>query len=324
MNTFSRQVKNNEWVQEAGQPDSCTFAWMGDVQGDRESDSPAYIRALQSISAMENKPAFLVIGGDMTEMGDSDTKMRNYFLNPLDTYLNPNIPIVPIVGNHDWYHDYGDGDYGEGRCGGPDRWQRMILPLTWDYIETNGKSYFSFDYCNSHFTVLNMSGLQAETAPNINDVHYLLRTHDGLQREWLENEMTQTGDRRGEIGHYFVIGHYNLIKLGAEPVEVDNMDSDYGFYLLHRFAELGVDAYLCGHYHYYFRQDVYGVSHICCGGTTTQPETPPAGTYFDHYLLVDVTPSREEPVHIRIMNIDGSLKDGYDLPAIAKPGEHAG
>ena len=128
-----------------------TFVVMGDNQpgkitGGIKQDQ-AFIDFLRQISRLSPRPVFFVNTGDLVHGWPHDKYEEMYkdYVRCLKEYLDPRIKHVPVVGNHDWWEPQG-----------PQMWRRYIFPTVIDNASPRNSFYYSFDWGNSHFIILNI------------------------------------------------------------------------------------------------------------------------------------------------------------------------
>jgi hypothetical protein len=321
-----------------------SFLFFSDPHGHAE-DMPT----MQAIAdAMGNENAnFGIGGGDVGERGEM---MMSYLLN---TYKYSNqsgllsrVPFYMAVGNHDWW---GEDNYcavvGSWEC--DPGWPRLLMlqggspfatrPAYGDFGGNMGllKSspgwqyrYFSFDYGNSHFTVLD-SGLHSRfdvggtwIQPGYWSGKYDL---DSDQLVWATNDLYQAHlDPR--IRHKFVILHEPPYDTQGDMVElIANPDIQYlpGSYpnvdlianpiLENAMQQFGVQMVLAGHRHHYEHLTANGIHYVTCSGsanydTDTSPDDDTSANVVDWsencggYCRIDigddgVTVTRKEVSH---------------------------
>ena len=159
---------------------------------------------------------FILNAGDMCDNG----KNFNQWGMALNTYqdLNLNTSLFFTSGNH------------ENNTGAMGRYFNYTA-LKDGAAQTITNEYYSFDYANAHFTVLDTNGA----------------TKDGLGKDqlaWLENDLKNT-----DAKWKFVLMHKSLYSAGshATDAEVVAMRGQ----LVKLFAENGVNMVFAGHDHSY-------------------------------------------------------------------------
>ena len=191
-------------------------------------------------------PSFVVQVGDMisgyVETEDLFRQQWHRFQAQIAPLEEGGIPFMPVPGNHDLYDS-------KREIGGEEV-----------YHEVWGDTYYSWDYHNAHFVVLNtddqgFSGLAGE------------------QLEWLKQDLTTAASKE----HIFIFCH--------RPVFLfENYDE------LHTlFVEHGVSAVIFGHMHHYNFRERDGIPYIMTVSATHMGTPFPfAAGSFHHMLLVTV------------------------------------
>jgi len=166
------------------------------------------------------------------------------------------MPYLLTVGNHDVRDEEDENIYR-------------------DLFNLPGKEiYYSFDYGNSHFLVLNSE------IPNEK------RKITGKQYEWLKTDL-QTSQK--SFKYVFIhrplytredIGHYFRNCLDKFPSARDSLES--------LFEKYGVDIVFSGHEHLYYKYIHNNVMHITSGGAGAPLYASEENGGFYHFILVKV------------------------------------
>lgn len=170
---------------------------------------------------------FMIHGGDIVESSTTVTGLRpeqwRDGFNLLQRYL-ATVPTVPVTGNHE-YAAYA-----------------FVKHFNIKYRNFNDTgAYYSFDYGNAHFTVLNTNDLYFD--------QYRGKENALMpeQYEWLKNDLKST-DKPWKI----VCMHFPAVSWAT--YEYDRIVREN---LMPIFAENKVDLVLQGHTHIYFRSAIY-------------------------------------------------------------------
>lgn len=202
---------------------SFEFLTIADIQGMIQGMYTNSYKAVEALLADERTKNFdfIINAGDMVDSG----KNFNQWGYALNTYqpLFANYPQVFTAGNHEG-NTYGMTNFFEYSIPKDENND----PLIEDVL---GGVYYSFDYANAHFVVL-----------NTNDT-----TADGLgetQLEWLTNDLTNSTKK-----WKFVLMHKSIFSGGSHSydAEVVSMREQ----LVPLFAETGVSIVFAGHDHTY-------------------------------------------------------------------------
>ena len=209
--------------------DKVTFLHFSDTQ-DEQNFGTIWGDGLKDALSRYENPAFILNTGDMVQQGGLEELWRSMIgLNA--EYLHKNI-LVYVAGNHDYWEDY---LHGAKKCA----YSHFCVDVPNDQDVWYGM-YYSFDYGDVHFTVLN-TGDTRETG------------NWGLTNEqlnWAKKDLLST-DKKWKIvamhnplyspGKYGSSENYNLVAKSLReqfnPI----------------FSQCGVDLVLTGHDHVYSR-----------------------------------------------------------------------
>lgn len=188
----------------AADTDEFSFLYMGDVQGEYTE----WANYLDVIYDSHPEISFSLLGGDLTNNG-SDEKEWGEFLDAASTLFS-RIPLMPTLGNHDG-----------------------IMYKNFFALPVNGPQglegeFYSFDYGNAHFVVLNSNNNTNQKA-----------------REWLIQDL-KTSDKTWK----FVLFHHPAYPAYDDRKGIDRSIRNNWIPIL---EEYGVDIVLVGHQHEYMR-----------------------------------------------------------------------
>lgn len=204
-------------------PAPFTFLLYGDNRSNHEVHELVVSRMLQ------HDPAFVINSGDMVANGEEVAEWQTFF--DIEADLIRESAIYPTIGNHEEH---------EGEV--PESFRRLFRPTAKD---AHHNSYYSFDYSNAHFVVLD---LYAEVAV---DMDCFFRTGefeacmDAKQTKWLLADLEATA-KNPAIDHVFVIVHEGPYSSKLGRTGRPEVRSYLEF-----FAEHKVKIVLSGHDHYY-------------------------------------------------------------------------
>ncbi len=259
-----------------------TFLIFGDTRSNHD-DHDEVIGMMLGESA-----ELLVHTGDLVSSGDVESQWVTFF--DIEQPLLERMPICPVVGNHE-------------ESGG------LATLFDQAFVLPGGELYYSFDYGNSHFVILD-EYVNAEPICVVNEA-FVDGCLDAAQQYWLQHDLLAASDRPG-IEHIFVVAH-------AGPYSSKSGRSGNGFIraLLPFFAEVGVTAIFSGHDHYYERGlSGNGIPYFITGGggaplydisdPSDDPHTVVLNSEIHHYLVVEVT---GPVVRVDAKNVSGVIFD---------------
>ena len=231
-----------------------SFITVADVQASSQED---FLHAAETLqSAVETLPdaEFIVNLGDY--VNDNTNEEWDAYFRAFAPYNNA-FTGVPVAGNH-------DGNI-------TNKLNTFCFRNTFCLDKTDNRSiegvYYSFDYGNAHFAVL-----------NTNDMYPMSQA----QKNWLRNDMNGS-DATWKI----LLMHRSLYSAGKNINKPDTIVMRD--VLLPIIDELGIDVVLSGHDHMYMRTDfvkgekrVGGVTYVTetFGGEQTTFAVDPAGTVY--------------------------------------------
>ncbi len=186
---------------------SVHFAVVGDIGAEHGFQK----KIINTILTLPQQPAFLLIAGDVVyPHGLSqyyDINLFNYLKD-----LAPHTPIFPALGNHDWNSD-----------------PKTNFEQEWEL--PNNEHYYSFDYGNAHFTILD----------SLDSGNVLFDEEN--QTRWLIHDLATHQNKQWR----FVMAHYPGITCTYKP----NSTAIIKLYPI--FEQYHVDIYFTGHAHTYER-----------------------------------------------------------------------
>ncbi|OPZ71929.1 MAG: Calcineurin-like phosphoesterase [Firmicutes bacterium ADurb.Bin456] len=233
----------------------------------------------------ENKPGFVVYTGDGPEQGGPILSLEA-FRQALDKLK---VPWYPVLGNHEIIEGAAaDGGGGDG--------EENYLSVFKDKLpvkDNRGKrvSYYSFNYFECHFIVLN-TAWQHRKESGTKGLY-----PGGAQWEWLVSDLQ--GARRASR-HIFIFTHEppllpGIFRLNSRFTFRDRgLNTTWndpraaaGFLQLCRVY--GVEAVFSGHFHGYLKFKDGATTHIISGGAGSSLHVPALLGGYYHYVLCTVS-----------------------------------
>jgi len=214
------------------------------VHGDNRSDHSSHQMVIQNM--MGEDYAFVMNTGDMVSSGEEEEDWDSFF--QIETPFISKTPIYPAVGNHE-EHD--------GKVEIFDR----LFHTPYADSSSNEKSYYSFDYANAHFVVI-------DDFVNVHAWYECLlqmKLYDNClsaeQLTWLEIDLKKAADNPG-TDHVFAFMHE-----GPYSSKPGRTGSAAIRDLLPLFAKSKVKVIFSGHDHY-FEHGVSGngIDYVISGG----------------------------------------------------------
>ncbi len=191
-----------------------SFIFMGDSQADPETgDYSIWGEMLNQAAADQSHPAFVMIGGDLVNDGSSQAEWDR-FLAAAEP-VSKKLLIYPAMGNHDNTSLF-----------------KTIFELPENGPAGRQEAFYSFDYGDAHFTVMDSNVMGAAQRADI---------------EWLEQDLAQT-DKKYKI----VMFHhpaYPAIDIPKDHQRAEVIRKNF----VPIMEKAGVDLVLGGHQHVYMR-----------------------------------------------------------------------
>jgi len=267
---------------------SFSFIYMSDTQPDPENNNYSSWGELLKKAAGKNRPAFIMIGGDLINDGNDQEEWNRFFAAGGEVLKN--MKLYPAVGNHE----------------NPELFRRLFE------LPSNGpinrqETFYSFDYGNAHFTVLDSNAM------------------GGAEQEdlaWLQKDLSST-----KQPNKIVMFHHPPYPAIAIPKDMDRAQAiQQAFVPILEANE--VDLVLSGHQHVYMRtfplrhgkRDEHGIVYLI--GNSGGKHYPPGS--FDYvasihqgspvYTIVSV---EAEGIVIETWDAAGNLVDSTRGPILS-------
>ena len=201
-----------------------TFLYLTDPQAQRPEHYNRFANVVETAYAEHPDARFIVSAGDQVDMG-GNIKHWNYLLNSTEKLLS--VPLMPTTGNHE--------DKGAVIT------ENFVLPGVPEQNLDSGV-YYSYDYNNVHFTVLNTNDDEDDKLGE-------------EQIKWLKNDI-KSSDAKWKV----VVLHKAIYSNGShyDDGDVKGMRAQLSTLLPY----LGVDLVLQGHDHVYLRTDAINANSV--------------------------------------------------------------
>lgn len=242
----------------------------------------------------QRAPAFVVYAGDGVEHGGSISNMYLFReeLNKLQS------PYYTVIGNHEV--DRGassDGTQGDGE----ENYIKVFGDRLPNRDSNEGQvSYYSFDYHDSHFIVLN-TAWQHQPEKEKKRLY-----PGGEQWQWLVWDLKSARPRSSHIfifcheppllpdlsGGVFLAGDLNRFPIWADAKEIESFNQ-----LCHEYS---VDAVFSGHLHAYANFKDGEVAHIITGGAGSNLHLPSLLGGYYHYVICTVNDKQVQYEAVRL------------------------
>jgi len=207
-----------------------------------ELETKLFEKAIEDANKIN--PAFVVISGDLINKDGDKEQIAEFFR--ISEKLNKTIPLYLVPGNHDVNKD--------------------PTPKTIKkYRKEFGKDYYTFNFGNSYFIILNSTIFQNSE---------FCKEEEIKQFKWL----TKVLKRSSKYQNSFVILHHPLfLEMPDEADQYFNIPKDLRLQYLELFREANIKAVFAGHYH----QNSYGkygkIEMITCGSVGKPFADDPSG-----------------------------------------------
>ena len=245
-----------EFTTKASQINSFSFIGVSDPQGSTESDYTYFKSDIDAAINDEPDAAFIVNLGDLVNNGSNESQWKMHF-SALKGYAE-SIPYMGVVGNHDAYNPTDiDPSYDEMwdavenfslHFNHPDNGAEAMAKVSpsdmitqWfrDIAENLEDTFYSFNYGNAHFAVLNTAAEISIGGTNGADYRKILQ----IQRDWLKTDL-ESSDAKWKIV---------LLHMGGYRADTWRPDIASVEYFGDIIDDNGVDLVLQGHDHIYMR-----------------------------------------------------------------------
>lgn len=232
------------------------------------------VHAIMNYPSVENPdpPLFILNVGDLTDDHRVINTWKNDFFDDLLYYDAINTrPILCCLGNHDCQYSNPSDRYtqnGNSVCLDTACYDILYEFPTNNY--SNSELFYSFDYGQIHFTILNSQAWNDGVYEWWSD-DYL---SDEFQLNWLEQDLAGT-DKPYRIVLYHIPGS-------------DGFVTGYELNTLHEqiFKKYHIQAVFRGHNHYYYHVELEGIHYVNTGGGGDDLHSGgPLGNVMEHHYM---------------------------------------
>jgi predicted phosphodiesterase len=269
-----------------------TFLTVTDTQGITAKDYSKWKLVLDKALKNHKSASFLVHTGDIVDAGDNAILWDRFVEAAKNELLN--LPIAPVVGNHDAKNDNKSNPNCKSFV------DRFDVPKTFDNGAPAGTTY-SFDYGDAHFAIMNTQ-CRSENLTK--------------QAAWLQRDMARTKKT------------WKIVALHRGPYGATYDTADIRNIWAPVFDKLGIDLVFEGHDHNYMRSypiknklkasngkgTVYVVGNT--GGVKFYPKRSRSWQavnlqpYTQMYLATTIT---KHKIEIKAYDIQNTLRDSFTL-----------
>jgi hypothetical protein len=253
------------------------------LYGDTRTRHDVHRRVISQV-LKNDAPDFILHTGDLVENGDDSTLWPIFF--DIEKNLLRQTVFYPSLGNHERNTRY----FG-------------------DFFQQD-TPYYSFDWANAHFIVLNSDIANAAASQRERDKFWAEQT------SWLADDLAthQKADYR------FVIAHHPPITAVARR----QGDNPHMTALMPMFEKYRVSAAMFGHDHNYQHYLKNGIHYVISGGGGAplyDVDQPPAGitvkvASIENFVIVSVN---GKTASLKVVAIDGSTLDEFEIHGSAQP-----
>ncbi len=273
-----------------------TFLHLADPQSQCEAQyERAWAKTLDSAFDVYPDADFIINTGDLVDHGDNQKQWAWMFNTASESLMNTY--MMPAAGNHE--------DHGTNALD-----NYFVLPNVPEQDKTSGV-YYSFDYNNAHFAVLNTNNLNEE---------------EGLsddQIKWLTEDMTNSSAQ-----WKFVTLHKAVYSQGSHYKDDDVCAIREQLQVL--MPQLDIDMVFQGHDHVYMRtgslvnnaNTAYDTAYLSHNGKVYKTQVQPTGTTYvisgtsgvKTYIQNDVTlTDKYFPRGEKILSVDAPMFSAVEI-----------
>lgn len=221
-------------IETADNSDKFTFFHMSDCQGGIERQYDVWANTVNTAYNMYPEAAFIMHTGDFVDYG-SNFKQWNWMFNTASGNLM-STALMPAAGNH------------ETKGGGYAIAENFMLSNIPKQNEESGV-YYSYDYNNAHFAVLNSNDLKSDGTLSTAQLDWLTADINGSDKQWKIVALHKSPYSNGS--------HFDDEDVVGLRTQLSAL-----------MPALGIDIVLSGHDHVYLRTDAMNNNAVAESETT--------------------------------------------------------
>ncbi len=276
------------------------FVVYGDSRGG-SMDNPNEAHEAIAAAILSEQPDFYINTGDLVSDGE-DLEDWEYFFYA-ERELMAQVPLYPTFGNHEDGEDEDTGITGD-----------MNFTRLFAYpAPREGATWYSFDYANVHFVVIDIEAILSLILPNSEQRAWLRADLDAAVRDPYTN---------------FIFAFFHEPSFSWKQGRTGNFLAKA--VLIPMLKEYGVNLVFNGHDHFYAHAFLDGMDQIVTGGGgaplydfKSNVESRPgyrAHEKVNHYCLVEVD---GQTAQVTVKRLDGSVIESFTVespnPPIPEP-----
>ncbi|WP_163323559.1 metallophosphoesterase family protein [Draconibacterium mangrovi] len=249
---FSCTQNSNQ--QAHSETDNFSFVFMTDIHITPERNATeGFSQAIDTINSLN--PDFVLTGGDniMDALGQTYEVSDSLYKLYENTVAKVKAPVYNTMGNHEVFGLYENS----GVSPSHEEYGKQL------YQNRLAKRYYSFDYKNWHFVVLDGIGFT-------NDRHYYGHV-DEEQLEWLKNDLKTAGDKPIAVSI-----HIPLLSIGSQIMQDPTEGMSEGSIVTNAnqvreiLEQHNTKLVLQGHLHFLEDIEYNGIHYITGGAVSSQ------------------------------------------------------
>lgn len=268
------------------QSEEFSFVFLGDVQENEETQDgyAVFSSLLKSAFSEAKNPEFIMLAGDIVNDGN-DIEEWQSFIKAKEEAIG-DTDFYTCVGNHD-----------------DTKLQEKYFDISkYDYIKGDN-SFYSFDYKNVHFTVMDSNLMGSPTTESI---------------EWLENDLNNTTKK-----YKIVLFHHPAYPAVENPKDELRANAIRDIYvpIMEKYY---VNLVLGGHQHTYMRTYPLKNGHVSEDGVVYLMGVASSKNYvnkdFDYIEfskggtpVYTILTFKEDEILIKTKDVDGNTIDSFNI-----------